>query len=94
MNELTLSKTVEKMNSSDYKDRFIAEYWQNELRRTSLLKIIIKAKQHQLDFNLKCPLSLLKKQYRAMRKYGLVLEKRAKMENINLYKMINEDLTK
>lgn len=30
--EMELKDTVELMNSADYKDRFKAEYWQNQLR--------------------------------------------------------------
>ena len=37
-----LSDTQHLMCSADYKERFIAEYWQVKLRRDSLHKMLIK----------------------------------------------------
>lgn len=39
---MELKDTIDLMNSSDYKDRFKAEYWQVKIRLEKLRKMIAK----------------------------------------------------
>ena len=48
MNEL--KDTIELMNSSDYKDRFKAEYYQLKIRYTKLHVMLVKLEAGKLDF--------------------------------------------
>lgn len=48
MNEL--KDTIELMNSSDYKDRFKAEYYQLKIRYTKLHAMLVKLEAGKLDF--------------------------------------------
>ena len=79
-----LRETAIQMNSNDYKDRFIAEYKQLSLRYKSLANMCIKLDNSQLDFIPTCPRELYDDQLVAMKQYMNILEKRAKLENINL----------
>ena len=81
---MELKDTVELMNSSDYKDRFIAEYWQTKIRYTKLHDMIVKYEAGTLDFDPVCPIDLLKTQTNGMGMYLYALEVRAQMENIDL----------
>ena len=80
---MELKDTVNLMNSSDYKERFAAEYWQTKVRYDRLLTIVYKA--DTLDFEPKCSLELLKEQMAHMDNYLRCLETRAKIEGIKLY---------
>lgn len=81
---MELKDTVELMNSSDYKERFKAEYYQTKTRYEKLHKIVIKYEANKLDFEPKCSIELLKLQKRAMGEYLYTLEIRAEIENIEL----------
>ena len=81
---MELKDTVELMNSSDYKDRFVAEYWQTKIRYTKLHDMIVKYEAVTLDFDPVCPIDLLKTQTHSMGMYLYALEVRAQMENIDL----------
>ena len=52
--EMELKDSVELMNSADYKDRFKAEYWQNQLRYEKLHDMVIKYEAGTLNFTPTC----------------------------------------
>ena len=81
---MELIDTIELMNSSDYKDRFKAEYLQTKIRYDKLDKLIVKAEAGTLDFKLNCEVELLKAQKNAMCLYLHLLEVRAEVEQIEL----------
>lgn len=90
---LALSDTVELMQSTDYRDRFVAEYIQTALRyeRLKSFTAAIEAAEQWLfsdDIDHDCPLELLQKQQKAMGEYLHVLELRAKIEDIDLSDVI------
>ena len=81
---MKLIDTVSLMNSEDYKDRFIAEYYQVYIRFVKLKAMLEKWDKDELDFEPTCPRSTYDMQLKAMRDYIAVLEARAVMENIDL----------
>lgn len=82
---LELKDTILMMNSSDYKERFKAEYWQTKIRYRKLHKMCVQYEAGTLTFTPNCTLELLEKQKRAMGTYLYFLEVRAEKENIDLY---------
>lgn len=83
---LTLADTIPYMNSSDYKDRFIGEYWQTRIRYDKLHDMTVRYEAGKLNFTPTCPLDLLKEQKKYMGMYLNKLEIRAVLEEINLTK--------
>lgn len=83
---MELKDTIELMNSSDYKERFIAEYLQTKIRYQKLHDMIIKYEAETLNFEPKCSIELLVNQKSLMGQYLHVLEVRAQIENIELPK--------
>ena len=83
---LTLADTIPYMNSSDYKDRFIGEYWQTKIRYDKLHDMTVKYEAGKLNFTPSCPLDLLKEQKKYMGMYLNKLEIRAILEEIDLEK--------
>lgn len=81
---MKLNDTVTLMNSEDYKERFIAEYYQTKIRYDKLHKMIVKLEADKLDFEPNSPLCLLKEQAKYMGEYLRTLEIRAEVENIDL----------
>lgn len=81
---MKLSDTVEMMNSTDYKDRFKAEYNQLAIRYKGLKAMLDKWDNGTLQFEPTCPRSTYNMQIKAMADYLAVLEARAVMENIVL----------
>lgn len=79
-----LSDTVDMMNSSDYKERFKAEYYQTKIRYNKLHTMCLKYEAGKLDFTPTCSLELLKEQKQAMGHYLYCLELRAVYEGIEL----------
>lgn len=87
---MELNNTVKLMNSTDYKDRFKAEYYQTRIRydklNTFIAKIEVseeypkKVDRPQFD----CPLTLLKEQRALMYQYLQLLIERALIEKIDL----------
>ena len=78
-----LSSTNKLMSSSDYKERFLAEYIQLEARYESLTDLIWKYDHgEKLGFELDTPMHLLKKQAKAMYEYISALNERAHYEDI------------
>ena len=97
---MKLTDTVELMNSDDFKDRFRAEYHQLTIRISELEKMLRETKfDYALSFlnrsfpnrsfpNRSFPnrsYDLLHEQAVYMKQYQHVLEKRASIEDIDLY---------
>ncbi len=78
-----LKDTTKLMESTDYKERFKAEYLQTKIRYNKLHKMVVKYDAGTLDFT-SCPIEMLKEQLRHMGKYLYILETRAEIEGINL----------
>lgn len=82
---MKLKDTVEMMNSTDFKERFKAEYLQLKIRMDGLAGMLIKMENNMLDFTPHCSYDLLNGQLKAMNLYASYLEERADIEGINLY---------
>lgn len=81
---MELKDTTEMMHSSDYKERFKAEYYQLKIRYNKLNEMCIKWDSNTLNFKPTCPRSVYKYQLAGMKLYMDVLEERAKLEGIEL----------
>ena len=68
----------------DYKERMQKEHNELRDRYIKLCKIILKAEKGDLDFELTCPLILLKQQRNVMKRYLDILEKRCCLEGIEV----------
>lgn len=79
-----LKQTVELMNSSDYKERFKAEYYQLKIRYEKLHNMCEKWDKNELDFTPTCSRFTYARQLNAMAFYLKVLEERAVVEKIEL----------
>ena len=87
--KVELVDTIEGMTSSDYKERFIAEYVQLSVRIRKLKAFIGRIKYAKYagveEPKHDCPLDLLEKQLTTMMLYRMILEIRAeKYENVSL----------
>ena len=82
---MELRDTVNLMNSSDYKERFAAEFWQAKIRYDKLDAMTVKYEAGTLDFEPDCSLDLLKEQKMYMGNYIRCLKIRAEIEGIQLY---------
>lgn len=81
---MELKDTIEMMNSTDYKDRFKAEYYQLAIRQQKLFRMCVKYKAGTLGFVPRCSYDLLCEQLRLMGQYLMMLETRAEIEGISL----------
>lgn len=81
---MELIDTVDLMTSDDYKDRFVAEYYQVKIRYQKLNSILDKYEEGTLDFEPSCSISLLMIQRDIMEDYLNVLQDRAITENISV----------
>lgn len=81
---MELKDTIDLMNSEDFKERFIAEYYQTKIRYEKLHKMLIKYEAKTLNFEPKCSLELLTEQVKHMVLYLKCLEIRAEIEGIDL----------
>lgn len=81
---MNLIDTVDKMTSTDYKERFQAEYMQLKIRVDGLGKMLEKYQADTLPFTPTCSYDMLHEQYVFMKGYQYCLEGRAKEENIEL----------
>ena len=81
---MELVDTIDLMTSDDYKDRFIAEYYQVKIRYQKLKSILDKYEEGTLDFEPSCSISLLMIQRDIMEDYLNVLQDRAITENISV----------
>lgn len=80
--EITLKDTIEEMVSSDYKERFKAEYFQLLIRIKGLRNMLEKYKEGTLEFEPTCSYDLLNGQLKAMELYMSYLKERIKIEDI------------
>lgn len=81
---MNLLDTRDMMGSSNFKERFRAEYFQLKLRLEGLENMLVGYKSGTLNFKPICSYDLLNSQAGIMRSYLGILEERAKLENINL----------
>lgn len=81
---MELKDTVEMMNSSDYKERFKAEYYQIKIRYEKLNNMLIKYEAGTLNFTPTCPIEKLDDQKYYMSEYLRALKVRAEIEKIEL----------
>lgn len=81
---MELKETIEMMVSSDYKERFKAEYKQLIIRRNGLSNMLKKYKAGTLPFTPSCSYDLLNGQLKSMELYASYLEDRAEVEGIDL----------
>lgn len=79
-----LKDTIRLMTSDDYKERFVAEYYQTLIRYRKLEAITIKYEAHTLEFEPECGIELLKEQLRHMGNYIRCLRIRAEIEGIDI----------
>ena len=79
-----LKQTVELMNSSDYKERFKAEYYQLKIRYDKLHNMCEKWDKEELDFTPTCSRFTYARQLNAMAFYLKILEERAIVEKVEL----------
>lgn len=82
--ESKLPATAESMMSTDYKERFKAEYKQLVIRFEGLKGMLTKWDKGTLPFEPICPRGTYDMQIKAMADYMAVLEVRAVIENVNL----------
>ena len=92
---MKLCETTKFMISVDYKDRFIAEYWQTKIRyeklKTLNTKIELSMKYGIGDASVvDCPADLLRNQQQVMGEYLHILEMRALFEEIDLEEPSND----
>ena len=81
---MELKDTVDLMLSHDYKDRFIAEFRQLEIRYEKLMAMMDKWRKGELDFTPTCPRNMYEIQLKGMEMYMDVLYDRAELEGIDL----------
>ena len=81
---MDLIDTIEMMGSSDYKERFKAEYLQLNIRMKGLSNMLEKYKEGKLNFKPSCSYDLLNGQLKVMDMYASYLEERAEIEGIIL----------
>lgn len=97
----TMNETKELMMSGDYRERFIAEYWQTKIRYEKLTALInkIEASQRTRYFEhnklkepvFDCPADILMEQQTAMGEYLHVLEVRSIIEGIDLFEEVGKE---
>ena len=79
-----ISGTISLMTSDNYKERFIAEYYQTKIRYEKLHKMLVNYDANTLDFEPNCPIEILRNQCSHMGTYLYDLEVRAEIEKIEL----------
>lgn len=83
-----LASTRDMMISTDYKERFKAEYIQLKNRLEGLKRILESWDKGTLNFTPTCPRDLYDKQVSGMVTYLNVLAKRARMEGVDISDVI------
>ena len=82
-------KTIrEFLDSNDYKERAIGEYWFVKDKYEKLHKMIIKREAGKIDFTPNCPMEQWKAQAAAMGAYLYQLEIKAAYEDIDLDRIL------
>ena len=84
---MELKDTIELMTSSDWKDRFKAEYLQTKIRYEKLHNLIIKREVGKHGFDTPIPFESWKTQAQHMGLYLYELEKQAAIHGIELPKV-------
>lgn len=79
---MELKDTVVMMESSDYQERYKAEYYQLKIRVEKLAAMLEKYATGTLNFTPSCSYELLFEQLIYMRDYMQILEKRAEIEGV------------
>lgn len=79
-----LKETIELMTSTDYKERFKAEYEQVKIRFENLKAMLDKWDNGTLEFTPTCNRVIYNFQIKAMGAYIACLETRSVIENIEL----------
>lgn len=70
--------------TSDYKGRFIKEYWETYDRLNKLKEFIVQYETGKLPSNIETPIKIFRHQAETMEEYLYILEVRAKLEHITL----------
>ena len=81
---MELKDTIELMISSDWKDRFMAEYLQTKIRYEKLHKMIVKREVGKHGFETPISIERWNNQAYFMGKYLFELEKQAAIHGIEL----------
>jgi len=81
---MKLNETVNMMNSSDYKERFKAEFYQLKTRIDGLEAMLKKWDDGTLEFKPTCPRGLYNDQLKAMNHYLDILVLRANVEGVEI----------
>lgn len=81
---MELKDTATLMVSSNYKERFKAEYYQLKIRYGKLKYMLQKWDNGELNFTPDCPRSVYNVQLQGMQQYFAALEARAVIEKIQL----------
>ena len=81
---MELKDTAGLMQSTNYKERFCAEYFQTVIRFRKLKEMLEKWDEGELEFEPACVRGLYNLQERAMADYIAVLEARAQIEQIDI----------
>jgi hypothetical protein len=81
---MELAYTISMMESTDYQERYRAEYYQLKIRSEKLSAMLEKYKAGTLTFTPSCSYELLFEQLVYMRNYMRVLEERARIEEVEL----------
>lgn len=84
LDNMELKDTIDLMTSSDYKERFKAEYYQLKIRYYKLRNMLDKWNKNLLDFTPTCSKGTYIEQLNCMERYIATLEMRADIENIEL----------
>lgn len=72
------------MTSSDYKERFLAEYWQVKIRLEKLEAMLKKYRDGTISFKPTCSYELLFNQVIYMRGYLSILDERMLIEGVSV----------
>ena len=81
---MELEETANLMVSSDYKERFKAEYYQLKIRLEKLKCMLQKWDNGEINFTPSCPRSVYDVQVKSMQDYLAILEARAVIEKVEL----------
>lgn len=79
-----LMDTIDPMMSTNYKERFKAEYYQLKIRRDKLAAMLEKWDADALNFHPTCPRELYDDQIAAMNNYLSCLKERAELEDVEV----------
>lgn len=74
-----------------YKERMVKEYWDLKDKYDKLHKMLVKYDAGKLDFTPNCPIGVLREQAGVMGNYLYILEKRAIIEDIDLFNTDDEN---